>query len=138
MKKNLIIGIIIIVVVLIGVLLVVKNQAEYNNPLSSSDTFDRFIILVEKGEYEEAKKLTTDDFNGDYSLIRKIGISKKTPDKDLSSSTKYVYLDEEEIGYYKTITRYSFELINTTNGWKLNNYTWDVSSNEDELNSLIY
>lgn len=103
-----------------------------------NDTFDRFIALVESSEYEEAKKLTTKTFNADLSTIKDIKISKKQKDYELSNKNKYVYVDTYEIGYYKMVAKYNFELEKTEQGWKISNFYDEITNNQDELNTLIY
>lgn len=139
-KTIFIVAIILILVVLIFTVYLIKNNAEvgYKNTLSINDTFDRFIALVESSEYEEAKKLTTKTFNADLSTIKDIKISKKQKDYELSNEKKYVYVDTYEIGYYKMVTKYNFELEQTKQGWKISNFYDEITNNEDEINSLIY
>lgn len=137
--NKIIISIIILIIIgLIGYIIFNNNFKEYNNNLSKYDTFDRFIMLVEEGKYEEAKKFTTKNFNANLSSIKDIKISKKTKDYDLSDENKFVYVDVFEVGYYKMTTTYYFEFEKTNYGWKINNFYDEVTNNEDELNSLIY
>lgn len=140
-KKIIFIVVAILVLVMLGLVVYLfnnKGAKEYQNTLSRNDTFDRFIMLVENGEYEEAKKLTTGDFNANLSTIKDIEISKKQKDYDLSDENKFVYVDKYEVGYYKVTTKYNFELEKTEYGWKISSFYDEVTDNENELNSLIY
>lgn len=138
MKKNTIITIIIILIFAsIGLFLFIKKANNANN-LTELDTFDKFILLVEKGEYEEAQKYTTNNFKSDLSIIKDMNISKKQKDYQLSTNNKFVYIDEYELGWYRRTTKYIFELKDTKNGWKIDKFYDEITTNQDELNALIY
>lgn len=139
-KTNIVIIVIVaIVVLIIGIVFTFnKKNSEQYNTLSKEDTFDRFIILVEEGNYEEAKKYTTDTFKADFSTIKNIKFSRRNRDYDLSNGNEFVYVDVYEEGYYKMTTTYSFKLENTNYGWKITNFHDEYSDNMEEVNSLIY
>ena len=138
MKKYRTIIILILIVLIIAVtIFLINSNKEIKNNLSKNDTFDRFIELTEEGEYEDAKKLTTENFSTDLSLIKGIRISNLKKDYDLSSENKFVYVNVEEIGYYKVTTQYCFELKETKTGWKINNFFDIVEDNSEDVNELI-
>ena len=139
-KTNIIIIIMLAIVILaIGIILIInKANKEYNNTLSKEDTFDRFLVLVEDGNYEEAKKYITDTFSTDLSTIKNLKFSVRNRDYDLSNENKFVYIDVYEEGYYKMTTTYSFKLEETNYGWKITNFNDEYSDNMEEVNSLIY
>ena len=93
---------------------------------------------MKNGEYEEAKKFTTENFNANLSTIKDIKISEKTKDYELSDENKIVFVDIYEVGYYKMTTKYYFEIENTNYGWKINDFYDEVTDNEDEVKSIIY
>lgn len=133
-RNKIIVGLILLII-LIG-LFFINRSTTYKNNLSKSDTFDRFITLVENGEYEEAKKLTDKNFTTSLSTIKDIGFSKMKKNYELSNETKFVYIKTITIGYYEMTTTYYFELENTRNGWKIAKFYDDITDNERELNSL--
>ncbi len=134
-KKFWILGIILILIIgIIAISLLVKDS----NKLSKSDTFDTFIRLVEKEEYEEAKKYTTSNFKEDLSYINFIKISKIRKDYNASSENKYVYKTTTEAGYYKANFTYTFELKETINGWKIDSFKEEITDNSDEVYNLIH
>lgn len=139
MKKNIIIIICIsILVILITLIFVLLNdKKELKNELSREDTFNTFISLTEKGDFKEAKTYTTNNFNASLSRIKDIEFSNRKRNYELSNYNTFVYTDVYEIGYYKMITTYYFELKQTSNGWKIDNFYDEISNNESELNLII-
>lgn len=127
MEKKKIAITVFITVCIISVFLIVNNR----NELSSKDTFDTFIRLVENGEYEKAKKYTTSNLTADLSNLKDLKVSKMKKDYNLSSEQKYVYRDSIEIENYKIEDVYTFELKETFMGWKIDAYKYEINDNID-------
>lgn len=137
-KNNKTVWILGIILILIIGIIIVSIFAKESNKLSKNDTFDTFIRLVEKEEYEEAKKYTTSNFKEDLSYINFIKISKIRKDYNANSENKYVYKTSTEAGYYKANYTYTFELKETINGWKVDSFKEEITDNSNEVYNLIH
>lgn len=126
-KKKTGIIIAIVCIIIIGVIILIKDR----NNLSAQDTFDRFIRLVENGEYEEAKKYTTSNFTNDLSNIKDLKISKMSKNYKLSEENKYVYKKTTKLFNLTMEDTYTFELKETFTGWKIDTYKYEINDNID-------
>lgn len=126
-KKKTWIIIAIVCIVIIGVIILIKDR----NNLSAQDTFDRFIGLVENGEYEEAKKYTTSNFTNDLSNIKDLKISKMSKNYKLSEENKYIYKQTTKLFDLIMEDIYTFELKETFMGWKIDTYKYEINDNID-------
>lgn len=133
MEKKKIIIIAIIIVCVIAVFFIVNSK----NKLSSKDTFDTFIRLVEEGEYEKAKKYTTNNVTVSLSNIKDLKISSMKKDYNLSSENKYVYRQNTKIANYNMEDIYTFELKETFMGWKIDSFKQDINDKLEEDNQLV-
>lgn len=114
---------------IIIILLVILFIINYNR-LSSYDTVEKFIYLVSKSKYEEAKKYITSNFEWDLSSVKK----QKLEYAD-SFTYKYgnYYLEEKYSIAYITLNLkeiraaeiIKFKLKQTILGFKIDGYAID-------------
>lgn len=139
MEKRKLVFTTIVSIIIVGVISI-WGISSNSNKLSSKDTFDTFIRLVEDGKYEEAKKYTTSNFTNNLSNIKDLKISKMNKDYKLSKENKYVYKQTTKLLDFIMEDIYIFELKETFTGWKIDKFKRDMKDNGDELYNynLVY
>lgn len=102
------------------------------NSLSTSETMDKFLTLLDCSEFERAKKYTTMNFDSNYGLT---GLKKRELAYKESFTYSYgdYYLEDADIAYidYKTDLLsvahiVKFNVVDTIFGKKIDNYVIDI------------